>query len=318
MHNTDPLPLSIASYHHTLIGGPGDAKKKQKIRRGKDSIFRILRYPLSDLPISKCLSVLDPVDQLVSGDLGALLFALNLDLLPIFEFPLLLFDGDETRLEFVPAKNDGEWDFVLLPSCELGWQLRLVLEREFGLVMSAARRLAYGQPRGTVGTDVYPSFSESLGELYPFLQQTVSSGHDVHHRALTPHPSLDPPWPKDREYPVQAHADSDTRDRWRLLTLPRSGRQEHTHQVVVTSSSSNGPNANLGFVDLLLALFVDPLLGLLLGIWFRGWCRVCAFWGGCRCRGVCLFEAGGSRGLNDGFVDDTGVVIETTSERHVK
>lgn len=95
----------------------------------------MLRYPLSDLPISKRLGILDPVDQLVSRDLCALLFALNLSLLPILEFPFLFFDGDETRIELVSAEDDGERDFVLFPSCELGRQLRLLLEREFSLVI---------------------------------------------------------------------------------------------------------------------------------------------------------------------------------------
>ena len=102
----------------------------------EDTGSGILGYPLSDLPISKCLSILDPADQLVSRDLHPLLFALNLDLLPVFELPLLLFNGDETRFKFVSAKDDGERDFVLLPSCELGWQLWFAFEREFGLMIS--------------------------------------------------------------------------------------------------------------------------------------------------------------------------------------
>jgi len=67
------------------------------------------------------LGVLDPIDELVSRDLRPLLFALNLGLLPIFELPLLFFDCDEASFEFVPAKDDRERDFVLLPSCELDW-----------------------------------------------------------------------------------------------------------------------------------------------------------------------------------------------------
>lgn len=51
----------------------------------------------------------------------ALLFALNLDLLPILKFPFLFLDGDETCAKFVTAEDDGERNFVLLPSRELGW-----------------------------------------------------------------------------------------------------------------------------------------------------------------------------------------------------
>jgi len=51
--------------------------------------------------------------------LRALLFALNLELLPIFELPLLFFDGDETCFEFISAKDNGERNFILIPSCEL-------------------------------------------------------------------------------------------------------------------------------------------------------------------------------------------------------
>jgi len=60
---------------------------------------------------------------------------LNFDLLPILELPLLFFDGDETGFEFVPAQDDSERNFVLLPRRKLGWQLWLVLERELGLVV---------------------------------------------------------------------------------------------------------------------------------------------------------------------------------------
>lgn len=110
-------------------------------------MFRALRYPLSNLPVSECLGILDPVDQLVSGDLRALVLALNFDLLPIFELPLLFFHIDETSFEFVSTKDDSEWDFVLLPSCELGLQLWFVLEREFRLIMSTVWWLALGQLR---------------------------------------------------------------------------------------------------------------------------------------------------------------------------
>jgi len=60
---------------------------------------------------------------------------LNLDLLPILEFPFLFFDGDETRFEFVSAKDDGERYFVLFPCRELGWQFWFILERELGLMI---------------------------------------------------------------------------------------------------------------------------------------------------------------------------------------
>lgn len=102
----------------------------------EDTGSGILGYPLSDLPISKCLSILDPADQLVSRDLHPLLFALHFNFLPIPELPLLFFDRDETCFEFISAKYDGERDFVLLPSCELGWQLWFAFEREFGLMIS--------------------------------------------------------------------------------------------------------------------------------------------------------------------------------------
>ena len=91
------------------------------------------------------MGILDPVDQLVSKDLCTLLLALNLDFLPVLELPLLFFDGDETGFEFVSTEDDSERNFILLPRRKLGWQLWLVLEREFGLVIIITMSAGYGE-----------------------------------------------------------------------------------------------------------------------------------------------------------------------------
>src|SRR6267154_3402466 len=75
--------------------------------------------------IRRCL--LDPINQFVSQHLHTLICRLDFCLLPIYELPLLFFNGHQTFLELITTQNNSKRDFVLFPSHELRSELRLLL-----------------------------------------------------------------------------------------------------------------------------------------------------------------------------------------------
>lgn len=150
---------------------------------------------------------------------------------------------------------------------------------------------------------------ELLAHLHSLLEKTVSETHNVYLRRLRPPnrvPLLLRLLEQQGEETLDTERDTDARNATGGTALSR----KHADELVVTTSSGDRSDTDRRLVDLgflvvvecrLLALEVDFLLG-----------------GGRDGFGGGSDGDGGSGALYDGLVDDTGVVVETASEREVE
>ena len=144
----------------------------------------------------------------------------------------------------------------------------------------------------------FPQLGHELNTLF---QQPITGSHRVRHGILISHPFLHPLWPEEGKYSVHANADANA---WQLNSLfflargrlARSRSREHTHEVVVSPACCDGAHAYCRFINLFsftLCGFLGP---------FDTVCRCC-------CCGRIGTECGRCGCLDDGFVDNSSIII---------
>jgi hypothetical protein len=125
-------------------------------------------YPPPSRPLRERLGALQPRNQTIAFDLRTFIRRFNLYLLPIDQLPLLLLHSDETSLEFIDAKDDGKWDFVLFASSELCGKLRLGFGQEIGL-RGGKESASHSHLLRETKTNLNTLFTQLLDELNALL-----------------------------------------------------------------------------------------------------------------------------------------------------